>query len=213
MLSISSSAVPFSFGFSLSHHLSLFQWVGSLHRGQRIGTSASATVLQMNIRGWFPLGITGLISLQSKGLSRVFSSTTIWKHQFFHAQPSLPSNWKAMTNLDRLFKSKDISLLAKVYKSQSYGFSCSHVQMWDLDLGFITRHKMENCFFKFLAYQPGEKKNLVTLYKVHCSRIVHAKAFHGTQEPSYIEPKVPRSRILKCRKGDLILTDCSELAL
>ena len=49
--------------------------------GQRIGASASATVLPMNIQDWFPLGLTGLISLQSKGLSRVFSSTTIRKHQ------------------------------------------------------------------------------------------------------------------------------------
>ena len=49
--------------------------------GQRIGASASASVLPMNIQDWFPLGSTGLISLQSKGLSRVFSSTTIRKHQ------------------------------------------------------------------------------------------------------------------------------------
>ena len=47
--------------------------------GQSIGTSASASVLPMNVQGWFPLGLTGLI-LQSKGLSRVFSSTTTWKH-------------------------------------------------------------------------------------------------------------------------------------
>ena len=46
----------------------------------------------MNIKGWFPLGLTGLISLLSKGLSRVFSSTTVWKHQFCGAQPSLWSN-------------------------------------------------------------------------------------------------------------------------
>ena len=55
--------------------------------GQSIG--ASASVLPMNIQGWFPLGWTGWISLQSKGLSRVFSSTTVGKHQFFSAQPSL----------------------------------------------------------------------------------------------------------------------------
>ena len=60
--------------------------------GQTIEPSASASVLPMNIQGWFPLGLTGLVSLQSKGLSRVFSSTTIWKHQFFSAQPSLWSN-------------------------------------------------------------------------------------------------------------------------
>ena len=57
--------------------------------GQSTGASASASVLPMNIQDWFPLGLTGLISLQSKGFSRVFSNTTVQKHQFFHAQPSL----------------------------------------------------------------------------------------------------------------------------
>ena len=56
---------------------------------QSIGTSASASDLLMNIQCWLPLGLTGLISLLSKGPSRVFSSTTVWKHQFFGAQPSL----------------------------------------------------------------------------------------------------------------------------
>ena len=54
--------------------------------GQSPGVSASATVLPMNIRNWFPLGLTDLISLLSEGLSRVFFSTTVWKHQFFNAQ-------------------------------------------------------------------------------------------------------------------------------
>ena len=57
---------------------------------QRIG--ASASVLPIYIQDWFPLGLTGLISLPFKGLSRVFSSTTVQKHQFFNAQPSLWSN-------------------------------------------------------------------------------------------------------------------------
>ena len=60
--------------------------------GQSIGVSASASVLPMNIQGWFPWGLTSLISLQSKGLSRVFSNSTVWKHKFFSAQPSLWSN-------------------------------------------------------------------------------------------------------------------------
>ena len=51
-----------------------------------------SSILPMNIQDWFPLGLTGLISLQSKGLSRVFSNTTVQKHQFFCAQPSLWSN-------------------------------------------------------------------------------------------------------------------------
>ena len=60
--------------------------------GPSIGASASASVLPVNIQGWFPLGLTGLISLLSKGLSRVFSSTTVQKHQFFSTQPFLWSN-------------------------------------------------------------------------------------------------------------------------
>ena len=55
--------------------------------GQSIGVSPSASVLPMNIQDWFPLGFTGWISLQSKGLSRVFFNTTVWRHQFFGAQP------------------------------------------------------------------------------------------------------------------------------
>ena len=60
--------------------------------GQSIGASASASVLPMNIQGWSPLVLTILISLLSKGLSRVFSSTTVQKHQFFGTQPSLWSS-------------------------------------------------------------------------------------------------------------------------
>ena len=60
--------------------------------GQIIGASASASLLPINIQGWFLSGLTGLISLQSKGLSRVFSNTTVQKHQFFGAQLSLWSN-------------------------------------------------------------------------------------------------------------------------
>ena len=61
-------------------------------RGQSIGVSASASVFPMSIQGSFPLGLTGLISLLSKGLSKVFTSITVQKHQFFGTQPSLWSN-------------------------------------------------------------------------------------------------------------------------
>ena len=90
---ISSSVIPFfsclqSFPASGSFPLSQFFASG----GQSIGVSASASVIPMHIQDWFPLGWTGLISLLSKGLSRVFSNTTVWKHQFFSAQLSLWSN-------------------------------------------------------------------------------------------------------------------------
>ena len=88
---VSSSVVPFSsclqsFPASGSFPRSQFFTPG----GQSIG--ASASVLSMNIQDWFPLGWTGLISLQSKRLSRVFSSSTVQKHPFFCSQPSLWSN-------------------------------------------------------------------------------------------------------------------------
>ena len=60
--------------------------------GQTIGASASASVLPVNIQTWFPLGLTGLISLLSKGLSRIFFRTAVQKHEFFGAQPSFWSN-------------------------------------------------------------------------------------------------------------------------
>ena len=74
-----------SFPASESFLMSWFFTAG----GQSNGTSAYASVLSMNIQGWSPLGLTDLISLQSKGLSRIFSTTTVWKHQFFGAQPCL----------------------------------------------------------------------------------------------------------------------------
>ena len=87
---ISSSVVPFS------SHLQSFPASGSFPMnqffasgGQGIGVSASASVLPMNIQDWFPIGWTGWISLHSKGLSRIFSNTTVQKHQFFRTQLSL----------------------------------------------------------------------------------------------------------------------------
>ena len=90
---ISSSFVPFSSclqSFPASGSFQVSQFFAS--GGQSTGVSASASVLPMNIQDWFPLGWTGWISLQSKGLSRVFSKTTIQKHQFFSTQLSLESN-------------------------------------------------------------------------------------------------------------------------
>ena len=90
---ISPSVTPFSScpqSFPASESFPVSQLFTS--HGQSIGASALASVLSMNIQDWFPLGLTGLISLQSKELSRVFSSTTVQKHQFFSAEPSLWSN-------------------------------------------------------------------------------------------------------------------------
>ena len=117
---ISSSVVPFSpclqslpasGSFPMSQ---LFTW-----GGQSTGVSASASVLPMKTQDWYPLGWTGWISLQSRGLSRVFSSTTVQKHQFFGTQLSSQSNSHIHTRplekpqpwLDRTLVSKVISLL------------------------------------------------------------------------------------------------------
>ena len=86
---ISSSVIPFSScpqSFPTYESFSVSQFTSG---DQSIRVSALALVLPMNIQDWFPLGLTGLISLQFKGLSRVFSNTTVQKHQFFSAQLSL----------------------------------------------------------------------------------------------------------------------------
>ena len=91
-LIISSSVVPFSSclqSFPASRSFSVSQFSSG---GQITGVSTSASILPINIEDWFPLGWTGLISMQSKGFSRVFSNTTVQKHQFISAQLSLYSN-------------------------------------------------------------------------------------------------------------------------
>jgi len=106
---ISASVVPFSFclqSFPASGSFPV-SWL-FVSGGQSTGASASASasVLPMNIHDWLPLGWTGLISLQSKGLSRVFSNTTVQKHQFFGAQPSLWFNYcdyETITHLITLY--------------------------------------------------------------------------------------------------------------
>ena len=94
-----SSPSPPAFNFSQHQVFQMSQFFMS--GGQSIWVSASASVLPMNIQDWFPLGLTGLISLQSKGLSRVFSDTTVQKHQFFGDQlsysptfTSIHDHWK-----------------------------------------------------------------------------------------------------------------------
>ena len=112
---ISSSVIPFSscpqsFPASASFQMSQFLASG----GQSIGVSASVSVLPMNIQDWFTLQWTGWISLQSKGLSRACSNTTVQKHQFFRTQFSLESNshihpWlleKPLLWLDRTLSAK-----------------------------------------------------------------------------------------------------------
>ena len=109
---ISFSVVPFSsclqsFPASESFPMSQFFISG----GQSIGVSASTSVFPMNIRHWFPLGLTGLISLQSKKLSRVFSNTTVQKHQFFslfsnkkiHSGHTFQVNWITLRHFSKNF--------------------------------------------------------------------------------------------------------------
>ena len=95
---ISSSVIPFFFcpqSFPASGSFQISQFF--LSGGQSIRASASASVLLMNIQDWFLLGWIGWISLLSKGLSRVFSSATVRKHQFFGVLPSLWSNFHICT--------------------------------------------------------------------------------------------------------------------
>ena len=136
--------------------------------GQNIGALASASVLSMNIQGWFPLGLTGLISLQSKGLSRVSSSTTVWKHQSFSAQPSL------MVQLSHLYTTtgKTIALTRQIFVGKLMSLLFNKLSR--LIITFLPRSKclliswlqspsavilepskiVYHCFHCFLIYLP-----------------------------------------------------------
>ena len=145
---ISSSAVLFSFCLQSSPASGSFpiSWLFT-SGGQSIGALPSASVLPMSIQGWFPLGLTDWISLQSKGLSRVFSNTTVQKHQFFSVQLSLQSYsqtsihdyWKTITLTRWTFVGKEMSLLLNMLSALVLTFlprsnclfhGCSHHLQW-----------------------------------------------------------------------------------
>ena len=165
-LTISSSIVTFSscpqsFPASGSFPMSQFFTSG----GQSIGTSASALVLPMSIQGWFPLGLTGWIS---KELSRVFSNTTVQKHQFFGAQISLVqlsytcmTTGKTVALTRRTFVGKVMPLLFNMLPRLILAFlprSKRLLILW-LQLTICSdfgtqKHKVFHCFHYFLIYLP-----------------------------------------------------------
>ena len=103
--------------------------------GQSIGASVSASVLPVNIQKWFPLRLTGLISLQSKGLSSIFSNTTVQKHQFFSAQLSLWSNSHIHTSL----LEKTIALTRWTFFGKVISLLFNMLSR--LDIAFLPRRK------------------------------------------------------------------------
>ena len=110
--------------------------------GQSTGASVSASVLSLNFQGWFPLGLSGLISLLSKGLSRVFSSTAVWRHQFFSAQPFViaqlthlyMTTGKTITLTIQPFVSKVISLLLNMLSRFVITFLPMSKRLWIMAL-------------------------------------------------------------------------------
>ena len=107
--------------------------------GQTTGASASASLLPVSIQGWSPLGLTGLISLLSKGLSSIFSSTTVQKHQFFSAQPSFWSNSHIRPYMTT---GKTIVLVIQTFvgKVMSLSLSLFFFSML-FDIAFLTKSK------------------------------------------------------------------------
>ena len=133
---ISSSVIPFSFClqfFPASGSFWMSQFFAS--GGQSIGVSASASVLPMNIQDWFPLGWTGWIFLQSKGLSRVFSNTTVQKHQFFGAQLSLWSK----SDIPHMTTGKTIALTRWTFVSKVMSLLFNTLS--SLVIAFLPRSK------------------------------------------------------------------------
>ena len=118
---ISSCVIPFSScpqSFPVSGSFPMYQLNAS--GGQCIGASASALVLPMNVQGWFPLGLTSLTSLLSKGLSRVFFSTTSQKHHFFGTQPFFYST--TLTSVQDYWKNQSFDYMGLCWQSDVSAF-------------------------------------------------------------------------------------------
>ena len=123
--------------FNLSQHQGLFQMSQLFASGgQSIGVSASTSVLPVNIQDWFPLGWTGWISLQSRGLSRVFSNTTVQNHQFFGAQLSLEMILRKLS----FYPKKMIIFLSYNLRACLCSISCDYKKMWNN----LKVHQYEN---------------------------------------------------------------------
>ena len=143
---ISSSVVPFSSclqSFPASSCFPMSQFFTS--GGQSIGASASASVLPMTIQDWFPLGLTGWISLQSKGLSRVFSNTTVQKHQLFGTQKNHSFDY-----MDLCWQSNVLSRFVTAFLPRSKHLLIS----WLQSLAAVTLEPKKilcHCFHCFLV--------------------------------------------------------------
>ena len=149
---ISSSVIPFTClqSFSASGYFSMSQFFTL--GGQNIGDSASASVLPKNFQGWFPLGWTGWSSVQSKGLSRVFSNMTVQKHQFFSAQLSLWSNSHIHTWLLENYSFDYTDLCWQSNVSAFYFILCIYLFFYWKVFDFISKIKYYNrtftCIYK-----------------------------------------------------------------
>ena len=155
---------PFPPAFNLSRHQGLFFKLG----GQSLGASTSASVLPVNIQNWFLLGLTGLISLLSKGLSSIFSNITVQKHQFFGAQLSLWSNLhpymtigKTIALTRRTFVGNVMSLLFNMLSRFVIAFlpRSKHLSVsWPQSPSAVTlepkKSKVCHCFHYFTIYLP-----------------------------------------------------------
>ena len=125
---------------------------------QSIGASASASVLPMNIHDWFPLGLTGLLSLQSKGLSKVFSNTTVRKHQFFSSQPSLWSNSHIHT---WLLEKPKLVVLQKILENSVLSFKTLSL-VWCL--GFLSNTIILNSFHDAIEWKGSVAGNRLDIW-------------------------------------------------
>ena len=135
---ISFSVAPFSLALSFSQHQGLFQWIGSSHQvAKLLEFQLQHQSFKWIFRTWFPLELTGLISLLSEGLSKVFSSTTVWKHQFFGTQPSLWFNSHIHTWLLELFNFVPFKIFVHTEKSaflhctQMHTYIHTYVYIWN----------------------------------------------------------------------------------
>ena len=165
--------------------------------GQSIGVSASASVFPMNIQDWSPLGWTGWISLQSKGLSRAFSCTTIWKYQFFGTQPS----FIVQLSHPYMTTGKTIDLTIQTFLSKTMSLFFNTLSRFVFSNSILGTYQPGKFIFQCYIFLPFH-----TVHGVLKARILKWFAVPFSSRRSVQETvmrTIPKKK--KCKKGKMVV--------
>ena len=164
--------------------------------GQSIGVSTSASVLPMNTQDWYPLRLTGLTSLQSKGLSRAFSCTTIWKYQLFGTQPS----FIVQLSLPYMTTGKTIALTIWTFVSKMMSLSFNTLSRFVFSSGILGINQLGEfifqCYIFFILFMGFSRQE----YWMVCHSLLQWEKCTGDSDEDHPQEKEMQKRQNGCLK-------------